>query len=359
MGKNRGVPVLVMLAASALVAGASAAAPARPRGAASPAGRVASPAGRVASPAGRVASPAASQSTADPDSGLTLKSGEEGTVFRTLTVEGEDRIHFEVERPGLRLEVDPRTAPGLEWGTARDVLDRSTPDLAAPYLELSARQASPWVAHPWLSHFGSGAVARFHPQADDVERWKLTVADARGEEVTSFQGRGNPPHEIAWDGRSKEGRPVTPGLTYSYVFEAFDKAGNKRRFVGPGFRVSAYRTAGAEGPVMLFSGAELSGSDGNHDLSSDAGANPDDAPPIVLVAAIWLNQSLSPTQPVRISVAARSIDEADRLGPRIAQWLAPALLGDPSRLTTASEVQADAPDEGIVRIAAVGARARR
>ncbi len=345
MGKNRGVPVLVMLAASALVAGASAAAPARPRGA--------------ASPAGRVASPAASQSTADPDSGFTLKSGEEGTVFRTLTVEGEDRIHFEVERPDLRLEVDPRTAPGLEWGTARDVLDRSTPDLAAPYLELSARQASPWVAHPWLSHFGSGAVARFHPQADDVERWKLTVADARGEEVTSFQGRGNPPHEIAWDGRSKEGRPVTPGLTYSYVFEAFDKAGNKRRFVGPGFRVSAYRTAGAEGPVMLFSGAELSGSDGNHDLSSDAGANPDDAPPIVLEAATWLNQSLSPTQPVRISVAARTIDEADRLGPRIAQWLAPALLGDPSRLTTASEVQADAPDEGIVRIAAVGARSRR
>src|SRR5207247_365782 len=118
---------------------------------------------------------------------------------------------------------------------------------------------------------------RFHPQAEEVGRWKLTVADARGEEVTSFQGHGNPPGEIAWDGRSKEGRPVTPGLTYSYVFEAFDKAGNKRRFVGPGFRVSAYRTAGAEGPVMLFSGAELSGSDGDHDLSSDAGADPDDA----------------------------------------------------------------------------------
>ena len=356
MGENRGVPVLVMLAASALVAGASAAGPARSHGT-TPAGlRAASPAGPGAT------SPAKSLSTTDADSGLTLKSGEEGTVFRTLTVEGEDRIHFEVERPDLRLEVDPRTAPGLDWGTARDVLDRSTPDLAAPYLELSARQPSPWVAHPWLSHFGSGAVARFHPQAEDVERWKLTVADARGEEVTSFQGHGNPPGEIAWDGRSKDGRPVTPGMTYSYVFEAFDKAGNKRRFVGRGFRVSAYRTAGAEGPVMLFSGAELSGSDassGAGELSSDGSGNPDAAPPIVLEAATWLNQSLSPTQPVRISVTARTIDEADRLGPRIAQWLAPALLGDPSRLSTASEVQADAPEEGIVRIAAVGVRSRR
>ena len=36
---------------------------------------------------------------------------------------------------------------------------------------------------------------------------------------------------------------VTPGLTYSYVFEAFDRAGNKRNIVGPGFTVPAYRIA--------------------------------------------------------------------------------------------------------------------
>src|SRR2546426_8574887 len=149
MGENRGVPVLVMLAASALVAGASAAGPARSHGT-TPAGlRAASPAGPGAT------SPAKSLSTTDADSGLTLKSGEEGTMFRTLTVEGEDRIHFEVERPDLRLEVDPRTAPGLDWGTARDVLDRSTPDLAAPYLELSARQPSPWRSEEHTSELQS------------------------------------------------------------------------------------------------------------------------------------------------------------------------------------------------------------
>src|SRR5215471_1377107 len=86
----------------------------------------------------------------EPANDLVLKGGEEGTVFRTLTVQGEDRIHIEVERPQLKLDVDPAKAPGLDRGTVADVLDRTTPDLEAPVLAGSARDASPWVAHPWL-----------------------------------------------------------------------------------------------------------------------------------------------------------------------------------------------------------------
>ena len=166
------------------------------------------------------------------DSTMTLRGGDEGTVFRTLTVEGEDRIHFDVERPTLRLELDPEKAPGLDWGSARDVLDRTSPDLIAPYLAESTRERSPYVAHPWLSHFASGAVARFRPEVKGVERWKLSVVSARGETVALFEGQGDPPREIAWNGLSTSGAPVLPGLTYSYVFEARDRAGNKRNFAG-------------------------------------------------------------------------------------------------------------------------------
>jgi len=56
-----------------------------------------------------------------------------------------------------------------------------------------------------------------------TERWKLTVADSRGQTVALFEGKGDPPKEIVWDGRSVSGVPVTPGITYSYVFEAVDK----------------------------------------------------------------------------------------------------------------------------------------
>src|SRR4029453_7070180 len=48
--------------------------------------------------------------SASGDSTYTLKSGQEGTVFKSLTVEGEDRIRLDFERPELKLDLDPAKA---------------------------------------------------------------------------------------------------------------------------------------------------------------------------------------------------------------------------------------------------------
>lgn len=295
----------------------------------------------AATSAPTVAAPRAADST------MTLRGGDEGTVFRTLTVEGEDRIHLELQRPELRLELDPEKAPGLDWGSARDVLDRTTPDLAAPLLAASARERSPYVGHPWLSHFASGVVARFRPAVTDVESWKLSVASARGETVMTFEGKGVPPKEIAWNGLSSTGAPVLPGLTYSYVFEARDRAGNKRNFVGDGFGVSAWRFETANGPALAFSGSELRGAPSARDGRPAAG---DAAPPVVVEAASWMNQSARPAQPLRIEATARSAEEADRLGGSVARWMGPMLIGGAARLQVATEIRPDAPEQGAVRV---------
>jgi hypothetical protein len=290
------------------------------------------------------ATPAEATVKAAADSTMTLKGGEDGTVFRTLTVEGEDRIHFDVDRPELKLDLDPAKAPGLDWGTARDVLDRTTPDLYAPFLGASANERTPYVGHPWLDHFASGAVARFRPDVKGVERWKLSVANARGETVTTFEGHGDPPREIAWNGLSSTGEPVLPGLTYSYVFEAHDRAGNKRNFVGEGFGVSAWRLETPAGPVLAFSGAEL--------RSLPATGRGDAPPPVVIEAASWLNQSEHPGQALKLFASARSADAANNLGQSVARWLGPMLIGGPSRLQVVAEARSDAPESGAVRISA-------
>ena len=276
---------------------------------------------------------------------MVLKGGDEGTVFRTLTVEGEDRIHIEVERPVLKLDMDPGKAPGLDRGTVADVLDRTTPDLQAPLLASTARDGSPWVAHPWLSHFPSGAVARFQPTVSRVERWKLLVVNARAESVAVFQGEGDPPQEIDWDGRATDGSPVLPGASYSYVFEARDKAGNKRHFVGEGFRVDAFRYDTPEGPTLVFAGTELSRPGG-------APWGADEAPPIVIQVASELNQG-PVDRTVRIEVTARSTEEANALGRRLMRWMSPLLLGDPARLESVGFVASDAPVGAAVKVSAV------
>lgn len=284
------------------------------------------------------------------DKGYTLKGGQEGTEFRSLTIEGEDRVHVEVERPPLALQLNPAEVKGLDFGTAQDVLDRVPPDLTTQYLAISAHERSPYTGRPWLRQFASGSVARFQPNVRGTERWKLTVADSRGQTVVSFDGKGDAPKEIVWDGRSLSGAPVTPGITYSYVFEAVDKAGNKRNFVGQGFKVSAYRLEAPQGPTLVFSaqmlqeGAVATG-------YGPGGAATRPAPPIVLEAASTLNQSPKVAQPIRVHVTGRTYDYANATAKQVAAWLAEHTIGDPARVQPSAEVQADAPEGGTVRIA--------
>jgi len=299
--------------------------------------------------------PGTKSASAARDTGYTMPGGQEGTVFKSLTVEGEDRVHFDFERPPLALSLDPTKAPGLDWGTARDILNRTVPDLAGPLVQSSSQQPSQYVAHPWLCHFATGAVARFRPEVQGVERWKLTIVNARGETVASYMGRGAPPQEIAWDGRTLSGAPVTPGLTYSYVLEARDKAGNKRNFVGQGFQVSAYRLDSVDNPVLVFSGRELPAADPTRPANS-LGEREATAP-ILIEAAGWINQVTKPGH-VRVKATARTLDQAQALSALVVRQMTPYLVGDPARLEAVPEAQADAPEGGAVTIAMAGSPSR-
>jgi hypothetical protein len=326
-----------------------------PTPAAKPAPKVASTPKPKSQPAPKpapVVEKSAPTSGDEPDSakaGYTLKGGQERTDFRSLTIEGEDRVHVEIERPALALQLNPSEVKGLEFGTAADVLDRTSPDLMTQYLAVSATGRSPYTSRPWLRQFASGAVARFEPAVHGTERWKLSVADSRGQTVAQFGGQGDAPKEIVWDGRSVSGAPVTPGITYSYVFEAVDKAGNKRNFVGQGFRVSAYRLESSQGPVLVFSGQMLR--EGASASTYGSGTSSRPAPPIVLEAASTLNQSTRVSQPVRVSVTARSYEAANASAKQVASWISDLTIGDPARVQAVAEVQPDAPEGGTVRIA--------
>jgi hypothetical protein len=334
---------LRVIAVALACAGATAAARGT-AGASTPPARVSTTSAATAAP--RRAPPAPR------DSGMTLHGDREGTALKSLTVEGEDRVHLEIERPELSLDLDPLAAPGLELGSARDVLERTSPDWTAALLGWSARQASPYVARPWLQQFASGVVARFHPEVERAERWRLMIADSRGQGVASFEGHGEPPSEIAWDGRSKSGAPVVPGLTYSYVFEAYDRAGNKRSYVGEPFKVSAYRLEGTSGPILVFSGAEIDAAPANAWTSSaNAGNGAPPLPAILLEAASWLDQGDAYRQPIRVTAVSRSFERSSALAERVTKALAGLTLGDPTRIQSVAQVEPDAPEDGMVKIA--------
>ena len=144
---------------------------------------------------------------------------------------------------------------------------------------------------------------------------------------------------------------MTPGLTYSYVFEAFDKAGNKRNVVGQGFAVTAYRIDAPEGQTLLFSATELQSAAGAPVASAAPGGTETPAAPLILLeAASWLNQS-ELSRPIKVTATARSQDLADALAGNVKRALAPLVLGDPTRLDAVALVEADAPEAGTLSIA--------
>ncbi len=288
----------------------------------------------------------AEESTTEPDSGLVLKGGEDGTVLRTMTIQGEDRIRIEFDRPTLDLTLDPRAASGLEWGSVMDILDQGEPDMIGPLLRETARDRTPFRPRPWLMTFSSGPVARFRPDVEGVDGWRLTVANSRGETVRTFEGRGKPPKEIAWDGLAVDGTPARPGYVYSHTFEATDRAGNTRNFLGEGFQLPPYRVSASDQIAMLFSGSEIQAGGATRSDASTV------APAIVMEAATWLNKLARLDQPIRVEVTARSYEHADELATKLTDSLKTRLLGDPSRLHPITNVEPDAPSGGTVALLA-------
>ena len=282
----------------------------------------------------------------EPDSSLTLKGDQDGTVFRSLTVEGENRVQIRFDRPQLGITVDPDLAPGLVLDDALDILDRTMPDLVKPFLETSVRTSSAYVPRPWIAPYRQGAVAQFTPQLESVASWKLQIVDSRGRTAMIFVGEGRPDDVIVWDGIRLDGTSAPVGYTYSYVLEARDEAGNQRRFVGDGFELPAFWRDEADGSDFSASGAAwlVSLADQRH------------VSPLSLATASGINLRSQPTDPVRIVATHRTGSGAQELAWQVAKSLEPLLIGNSRRIVVETRIEEAAPAAGSVLISTKAGR---
>jgi uncharacterized protein (DUF736 family) len=288
--------------------------------------------------------PPAGAASDEPDSAIVLEGGREGTAFKRMTIEGEDRFRIDFERPLLRFALDPASAPGLDWDNTWEVLAEGALDLRAPLVALSSSQSSPYLPRPWLENYRRGDIIRFRPALTDVERWQLTIADSRNGEVRVFKGKGDPPDMIGWDGLSGDGTPMPPGYTYSYVVEAWDRAGNRRNFVGKGFELPSYRIEKDQGLYFLFPGTALGS------RRTSRGSTPKNPSGVLLEAASRMNQLDHPGWKISITVTARTYDQANGMAEAVSLELGSLLLGDPARIQHIADVRADAPETGTVTV---------
>jgi hypothetical protein len=277
------------------------------------------------------------ETTAAPDSTMRIKAGEQGKNFNNITIEGEDRVRVNFDRPELKLDVDPSKAPGLDWESVWAALGTDGFNFVDPMLTRSVYERSPYTPRPWLDSFHDGPLARFRPEVNGVEKWGLEVADSRGKTVARFQGSGKPPKEITWDGTTIDGGSARSDLTYSYVLNATDKAGNKRSFVGDSFQIPPHVAQNKDGVSMSFSVPVES----VNDRVPDA---------VVLEAATRLNQSVAPNTAVRVEVTAPTFNIAKSIGDEVVATLQPHLYGEPSRIAVVTNVDTGGAERASVTI---------
>jgi hypothetical protein len=264
---------------------------------------------------------------------------DEGAGLRSITVEGDDRVQIAFERPEIRLDLDPRQAPGLGWRNTWEEVD-----VVAAVTARSALTPSRFVGRPWISEFAQDDVVVFHPETPAMSGWTLTIVDSRGKSVAVRQGEGTPPASLAWNGRGDDGSAAWPGLTYSYRLDTVDPAGNRRTTVGRGFDLPAYRLADDAAQTLVFAGDKIISPDRVTPLADLV------ASPLILAAASWLNQTPGLSSPIEIRATARSQELAEALAAAVDAALSPLVCGDPARVTTAVRVVADAPDAGVVEV---------
>ena len=272
---------------------------------------------------------------ADAESERKLKAGEQGTELESITVQGEDRVQIDFARPELVLNFDPMSAPGLEWDVIWSLLGSDVLDLYAPLPQHSRDIRSPYRARFWADTFRRGDVARFRPSLEGVASWTLTIADSRGVEVSKFGAKGKPPEILGWNGRTSSGEYSLPGRRYSFVLEAADRAGNRRRFVGDGFQLPSYAVETSGGVAMLMSSS---------DLASGSKVTP---PAQILYAATRINQ-MPETSPVSVTVTATEYKSGEAVAKDVARQLRSLVVGDNARVTTKVAVEKGVNDPAVV-----------
>ncbi len=144
-------------------------------------------------------------------------------------------------QPPAQVEWDGRTdagdpAPNGEYSFTLAVRDRAgnttttSPqpvriDRTEPVMQVEAR---PTIFSP--NGDGVNDTATFEitppPVKKQIETWSLTLKDLKGKLVRSFDGSGEPPRELVWDGTGLDGKPAADAV-YSYAFLTVDQAGNR------------------------------------------------------------------------------------------------------------------------------------
>lgn len=176
------------------------------------------------------------------------------------TIQETFKKNFDLKKPPFPLGLPSTSLWPVQNVASQEILGGRPAELDGTLLNALGFPASERTARPWLPEIPHSPVARFKfdvPQNYDVRRWELQIFDSHGLMVSSRRGKGLPPEEIIWDGKTNTGHPIQVGLTYAYKLQLIDRQGNAQSFLGSSFRLPALQYQRGERQIIEIPLADL------------------------------------------------------------------------------------------------------
>lgn len=181
-----------------------------------------------------------------------------------VIIKGGEKTGVTSEKPLLEIEINPDKPiyPILE--VEEELLKRQPESLHNPRAGFSESLSNTHTILPGRIRLAKDPVKVFYPLREIMTvspslsqeigtGWEVVITDADGHSFRKFSGRGLPPSNIPWNGRSDRGEIVGVGKTYSTVIAFKDTRGQERNFVGEPFSFDGIIHQESKGLVISLS----------------------------------------------------------------------------------------------------------
>ncbi len=252
-----------------------------------------------------------------------------------VVIKGGERSGVKSERKLLEVEVNPDDAIQPTLDVEDDLLARQPEAMSSnPKSGTAQFLANPRLIVPARFQIAKDPVKVFYPLRQIMAvspslsqeigtGWEMVVTDTEGRSFRKFSGRGLPPANISWNGRSDRAEIVGVGKNYSPVITYQDIRGQNRNFVGEPFSFNGVMHQESKGLIISLSPDAVF--DGKKSPGSDSESIGNGGKALLEEATDWIKRNYY-TFPLRIESYGKNDTVATARGATVSKTLGEMLL---------------------------------
>ncbi len=268
--------------------------------------------------------------------------------LKDVVIKGAEKDAPSIAKPAFDIPYDPYESLRGTLKPDESLLLAQSPALLTWGRSRPERLDDSHLLEPWNDDIPDISRIELHPASEassgaaKLEKtlsWTLDLVDEDGKPFTTFQGSGQPPQDLAFNGRSQGGAWLLAGHAYSAVYRLADSSTTSRTVMGQPLQFAALVHPQDDGSLIGLDSSALFGSDRSARDIAPAGL------PLLRGASDWVKRR-GYGQILRVRVYSQDAELAQVQAAAIRSYLAEELAVEADRIA-AEGASAPASEERV------------